>query len=110
MTSHRLVTRLTGDSGRLISNWWRAIAGVQIDLERQTLTMDDYRSEWRGLYAGPATPIIAVAAIERIYGPAALLEHPGLVSLRSCWRRSPRNRPDDELKALSTAARRPDHL
>jgi hypothetical protein len=82
ITSCRLITRLAGDSGRLISNWWPSIAGVQIDLEHQIVTMDDRTSDWRGLYAGPATPIIAVAAVERIYGPAALIEHPGLRMLR----------------------------
>jgi hypothetical protein len=82
ITSHRLVTRLAGDSGRLGSNWWTAIAGVQVDLEHQTVAMDDDLNKWRGIYAGPATPIMAVATIERIYGPTALLEHPGLLLLR----------------------------
>jgi hypothetical protein len=82
ITSRRLVTRLTGDSGRLISNWWTTIAGVQVDLERGTVTMDDRMSEWRGAYVGPAAPIVAVAAIERIRGPDALLRHPALATLR----------------------------
>lgn len=82
VTSHRLATRLTGDSGRLISNWWTSIAGVQVDLERQTVTMDDRTGQWRGVYAGPAVPIIAVAAIERIHGPASLADHPDLAPLR----------------------------
>ena len=58
VTSYRLVTRLAGDSGRLSCNWWAAIAGVQVDLERRTATMDDRTSEWRGVYAGPVAPIM----------------------------------------------------
>jgi hypothetical protein len=82
ITSHRLVTRLAGDNGRLISNLWTAIAGVQVDLEHRTVTMDDRVSEWRGVYAGSVAPLVAVAAIERIHGPAALLQHPALTTLR----------------------------
>jgi hypothetical protein len=107
ITSHRLVTRLANDSGRLISNWWTAIGGVQVDLEHQTVTMDDRTSEWRGAYAGPATPIIAVAAIERIHGPEALIDHPGLASLRSAIstrsRASGRDRHRSGLDALMQA-------
>jgi hypothetical protein len=83
VTSHRLVTRVAGDSGRLISNWWAQIAGVQIDLDRETVTMDDRLSEWRGAYIGPAAPVITVAAVERVYGAVTLLDHPGLGQLRS---------------------------
>jgi hypothetical protein len=86
ITSHRLVTRLVGDNGRLGSNWWAAIGGVQVDLERQTVTMDDRASGWRGVYSGPAAPIVAVAAIERVHGPAALVEHHALVLLRRATR------------------------
>lgn len=82
ITSHRLVTRLTGESGRLISSWWMTIAGVQVDLERGTVAMDDRMSDWRGAYVGPAAPIVAVAAIERIHGLDALLRHPALTTLR----------------------------
>jgi hypothetical protein len=101
ITSHRLVTRLAGDSGRLISNWWTAIAGVQVDLKHQTVTMDDRTSSWRGVYVGPATPIIAVAAIERIHGPAALVEHPALALLRRSTRSEATWAP--EARALSNA-------
>jgi hypothetical protein len=82
ITSQRLVTRLAGDSGRLISNWWAGIGGVQVDLEHRTVTMDDRSSKWRGFYAGPAAPVIAVAAIERVHGPTALVQHPALTALR----------------------------
>jgi hypothetical protein len=71
------------DRGRLICNWWRAIAGVQVDLEHQNVEMDDRMSEWRGVYGAPATPIIAVAPIECIHGPLVLAEHQGLALLRT---------------------------
>ena len=58
------------------------MAGAQVDLERQTVIMDDRAGQWRGLYAGPAAPIIAVAVIERIHGPAALVDYPDLALLR----------------------------
>jgi hypothetical protein len=108
ITSHRLVTRLAGDSGRLGSNWWTAIGGVEVDLEGQTVAMDDRISEWRGVYAGPAIPIIAVAAIERIHGPAALLEHPALTVLRrSRAQRSTARWPpiDAQRRSLTRAGR-----
>jgi hypothetical protein len=60
------VTRVAGDGGRLISNWWTQIAGVQVDLDHETVTMDDRVSEWRGAYVGPVVPIIAVATVERV--------------------------------------------
>jgi hypothetical protein len=102
ISSHRLVTRLAGDSERLGSNWWTAIGGVQVDLERQTVAMDDRTSSWRGVYAGPATPIIAVAAIERIHGPAALVEHPALGLLRRITRNETAR--TQEARALSRRA------
>lgn len=92
VTSHRLVTLLAGDSGRLVSNWWTSIAGVEVNLEQETVTMDDRASEWRGAYAGPTAPIIAVAAIEWLYGPAALVDHPDLASLRRGSSTDPRRK------------------
>ena len=59
------------------------MAGVQVDLSHDAVALDDRASEWRGLYGGPAAAIIAVAAIERIHSPAALLDHPGLTRLRA---------------------------
>ena len=44
LTSHRLVTRLGADGGRLISNWWASIGGVQVDLSRDLVTLDDPRA------------------------------------------------------------------
>ena len=81
VTSHRLASRLAGDGDRLISNWWTAIAGVQVDPDQEVATLDDHAGDWRGLYTGPAVPVISVAAIERVHGSAALANHPALACL-----------------------------
>ena len=70
-TSHRLVTRLAADGGRLISNSWSSTGGVQVDLLRDFVTLDDRTNNWRGAYGGPAVAVIsvgAVAAVLRIGG------------------------------------------
>ena len=82
LTSHRLASRLANDGDRLISNCWPAILGVEVDLEADAVVLEDGVGEWRGLYRGPATAIIAVAAIEHLYGTTALSEYPGLQSIR----------------------------
>ena len=53
LTSHRLLTRLAADGGRLISNWWASIGGVQVDLQRDLVILDDRTSNWRGACGGP---------------------------------------------------------
>jgi hypothetical protein len=78
ITSHRLATRLAADGCRLVSNWWSAVAGVQIDLSRDAVLLDDGAGEWRGRYAGSGVAVVGVAAVERVYGPEALHNHPGL--------------------------------
>ena len=82
ITSHRLATRLSADGSRLVSNWWASIAGVQLDLARDMVVLDDRASSWRGAYGGPAAAIVAVAAVERVHGPAALVHHPALGVVR----------------------------
>jgi hypothetical protein len=82
ITSQRLATRLAADGGRLVSNWWPSIAGVQVDLGCHLVALDDRAGSWRGAYGGPAAAIMAVAAIERVHGPAALVHHPALAPLR----------------------------
>jgi hypothetical protein len=57
--------------------WASTAAGVHVHVAR------DGVGEWRGLYRGPATAIIAVAAIEHLYGSRALSEYPGLQSMRA---------------------------
>lgn len=82
VTSHRLATRLAADGCRLVSNWWASIAGVQVDLARDVVVLDDRASSWRGAYGGPAAALVAVAAVERVHGLAALIDHPALWPLR----------------------------
>ena len=82
LTSHRLLTRLATDGGRLISNWWVSIGGAQVDLQRDLVTLDDRTTSWRGAYGGPAVAIISVGAISALHGLAALLDHPALEPLR----------------------------
>jgi hypothetical protein len=82
ITSRRLATRLAAGGGRLVSNWWASIAGVQVDLSRDVVVLDDRASGWRGAYAGPAAAVVAVAAVGRVHGPAALVQHPALAPLR----------------------------
>ena len=81
-TSKRLATRLTADGSRLVSNWWVSIAGVQVDLARDMIVLDDRASSWRAAYGGSAAAIVAVAAVERVHGPAALVHYPALGLLR----------------------------
>ena len=83
LTSHRLLTRLTADSGRLVSNWWTSIGGVQVDLQRDLVTLDDRTSNWRGAYGGPAVAIISVGAVSAVHGLTALVDHPALEPLRN---------------------------
>ena len=82
LTSHRLLTRLAADGGRLISSWWASIGGAQVDLQRDLVTLDDRTGNWRGSYGGPAVAIISVAAVSALYGLAALVDHPALETLR----------------------------
>jgi len=82
LTSHRLLTRLATDGGRLISNWWVGIGGVQVDLARDLITLDDRTSSWRGAYGGPAVAVISVGAVSAVHGLAALVDHPALETLR----------------------------
>jgi len=82
ITSKRLATRLTADGSRLVSNWWVSIAGVQVDLARDMIVLDDRASSWRAAYGGSAAAIVAVAAVERVHGPAALVHYPALGLLR----------------------------
>jgi hypothetical protein len=82
VTSDRLVARLGGDGGRLVSVWWSGVGGLQVDLAKESVVMDASNGDWRGRYGGPLAPVLAVAAVERVYGAAALLDHPGLAPLR----------------------------
>lgn len=80
ITSLRIVGRTQPDS-ELTSIWWSGLAGLQVDLDADTVHLDGNNS-WRGHIIGPGVAPIAVAAVAACHGPAALLVHPGLVRLR----------------------------
>lgn len=82
ITSQRLAGRLHPD----ILRWWtwEQMIGVQIDLrpgqERVCLDIDGSKPVY---FCGPAVAPLAVAAVYRLHGPMALVEHPGLAPLRA---------------------------
>ena len=81
VTSERIVGRL-GDH-RLYGWRWGQIIGSRVDLspgaEHVALDLDDCaRLDW----IGPGIAPLAVAAVNRLHGPEALIDHPGLEVLR----------------------------
>ncbi len=56
ITSQRLATRLAAEGGRLVSNWWASIAGVQVDLGCHLVALDDRAGSWRGSYGAQRQP------------------------------------------------------
>jgi hypothetical protein len=81
ITNHRIVGRLGDD--RLYSWRWQHFTGCRVDLQPGTefVAID----AWDGSplsWVGPAVAPLAVVAIFRLYGPTALLDHPGLACLR----------------------------
>jgi hypothetical protein len=81
ITNHRVVGRLGDDQ---LYGWrWQHFIGCRVELRpgSEFVTID----AWDGFqlsWVGPAVAPLAVAAIFRLYGPAALLDHPGLAPLR----------------------------
>lgn len=80
ITSLRLVGRVHSD-GELLSLWWNGLAGVEVDLDADTVRLDGVNG-WRGQITGPGVAPIGVAAVAACHGPRALLVHPGLACLR----------------------------
>jgi hypothetical protein len=81
ITNHRIVGRLGDD--RLYGWRWQQFTGCRVDLQpaREFVALDIGDSiplAW----VGPAVAPLAVAAIFRLYGPAALPDHSGLGPLR----------------------------
>ena len=81
VTSHRIVGRLADD--RLYGWRWTQIVGCRIELtppvERIALDLSDgSRIGW----SGPGIAPLSVAAVSRLHGPRALIDHPGLMVLR----------------------------
>lgn len=67
--------------GRLTQIYWAGLLGVSVDLGAEQLLLD-YNDGRAGLFTGPTVAQLAVVAIARLYGQAALLEHPALAALR----------------------------
>ncbi|MGH9075122.1 MAG: hypothetical protein ACRDZQ_13545 [Acidimicrobiales bacterium] len=82
VTSERVVGRL-GDE-RLYGYRWDHMVGCRVDLtqgsERVVLDQDGQPPL---TWTGPGIAPLAVAAVYRLHGAPALLDHPGLASLRS---------------------------
>jgi hypothetical protein len=82
VTDQRLAGRLHPD----ILRWWTwdQVIGVQVDLthgrERVGLDIDGSKPIY---LAGPGVGPLAVAAVYRLHGPLAVIEHPGLAPLRT---------------------------
>ncbi len=94
-TSARVVGRLEDD--RLHGWRWEHALGCQVDLAAPcpSLSLDVWTAvgQEKLRWSGPRVAPLAVAAVCALYGMEALLEHPGLASLRDdtagrsrqCW-------------------------
>ena len=79
VTSARLVGRAPG-SGELISIWWAGLAGMQVDLHNEVMSLDAANG-WRAQLRGPGVAPFGVAGVAGCHGTAALVGHPALASL-----------------------------
>jgi hypothetical protein len=93
ITSHRIAGRFYPDA---LSWWeWTTIVGVQVDLMAGSeyvqldLALPAHPVGWYG----PGIAPLAVAAVYDLHGPAALLDHPGLSTLRRDLADQPRIAP-----------------
>jgi hypothetical protein len=89
ITSQRIVGRLPSSS-EMISLWWSGLAGIEVNLNSDRLTLNG-ENGWTGRLSGPEVASIAVGAIAMCYRPEALMVHPDLGAVRGsdCWRRLP---------------------
>jgi hypothetical protein len=96
VTSQRLVGRLTDDF--LHGYGWQDVVGVRIELApgRESLALDIV-GQPHLIWFGPGLAPMAVAAVFHLYGPAALLDHPGLEPIRNGqdWRTPPSSTPQE---------------
>ena len=62
---------------------WEKAVGARVDLTpgREVVSLD-IDSEPTLIWTGPAVAPLAVAAVFHLYGPLAMIEHPGLAPLR----------------------------
>ncbi|MHB1509634.1 MAG: hypothetical protein ACYCST_07875 [Acidimicrobiales bacterium] len=81
VTSDRVVGRLSDD--RLHGYRWETVVGARVDLAtgREAVTLD-IENEPTLIWSGPGVAPMAVAAVFHLYGPVAMIEHPGLIPLR----------------------------
>lgn len=86
VTNHRIVTR--APDGQVASIYWATLSGLTVDLASERVVFDGPAGYHGELY-GPAIAPIAVAAVAVCHGRRALVEHPGLATIRGGP--SPRN-------------------
>jgi hypothetical protein len=81
VTSARVVGRLADD--KLHGYRWERAVGARVDLTpgREVVSLD-IENEPTLIWTGPAVAPLAVAAVFRLYGALAMIDHPGLASLR----------------------------
>jgi hypothetical protein len=81
VTSSRVVARLADD--RLYGYRWDKAVGARVELSpgREYVSID-MEGEASLIWSGPGVGPMAVAAVFRLYGPLAMIEHPGLAILR----------------------------
>lgn len=90
VTSNRIVGRIGDD--RLYSAPWDDVAGCVINLEPPGEGVAlDLASGGRPIWIGPGVTPLAVAAVARLYGVDALLDHPEIVRLHERSREVVRN-------------------
>ena len=81
VTSGRVVGCLADD--RLRGYRWEKAVGVRVDLTAgREAVIVDIEGEPTLIWSGPGIAPMAVAAIFQLYGPVAMIEHPGLAPLR----------------------------
>ncbi len=81
VTSARVVGRLGDD--RLHGYRWEKAVGARVDLTpgREAMSLD-IEGKPTLIWTGPAVAPMAVAAVFHLYGPIAMIEHPGLAAVR----------------------------
>ena len=101
-TSDRIVARLGDD--RLYGWRWEQMRGCRLDLgtSRELVALDSQDGS-RVAWTGPGVAPLAVAAVYRLHGQEALVDHPGLAAIR----RSDRAAPSRDLASASLPPWRP---
>jgi hypothetical protein len=103
VTSQRVAGRLQPD----ILRWWTwdQVIGVQVDLtlgrERVCLDIDGSKPVY---FDGPGVAPLAVAAVYRLHGPLAVIEHPGLAPLRAVASSAPSGSRDGDTESVVAVA------